>query len=634
MTLVILLILTPLAAAAILALTRNAAVRTVTVILSCAGIAALSILVSIDCFSETELYYVVESRLVNYAMFIVEILVTLFIVGLSIRYKKPLAGLLAVIQTTALVLYELSGHHLVHTLTHHFFVDKLSMVMCVIVAFVGGLICIYALSYMKSYHRHHPEVKDRRNIFFSVIFLFFAAMFGIVLSNDLVWIYLFWEITTLCSFLLIGYTRTDEALHNAFDALIYNLAGSLFLAAGIIYFGMRFHVTELKDILVRAGNPAAVAIPALFIAIAGMAKSAQMPFSKWLLGAMVAPTPVSALLHSSTMVKAGVYLILRVSPLLQGGTAGFFVSAIGGLTFLSASLMAITKSDAKKVLAFSTIANLGLIVCCAGIGTYEALWAALFLIIFHAVSKSLLFLSVGSVEDLMGSRDIEDMHGLIVKLPVMALLITVGIAGMFLAPFGMLISKWAAMKAFLDSGNMVALFTLVFGSAATLFYWTKWLGKIVAIRHTSERLNIAPPLAQKTALFTLAVFTVANCLLFPVVSRYIVEPYLLQTFGRSQVIIGAGNQQIMLLLLGMILLLPVGLRFLTRGGRLTTVYMSGVNTGDDRHFIGAGGEEKRMYLSNWYMDRYFGEARLFRISTVATAGLLVFALIYMIGSAI
>jgi ech hydrogenase subunit A len=224
------------------------------------------------------------------------------------------------------------------------------------------------------------------------------------------------------------------------------------------------------------------------------------------------------------------------------------------------------------------------------------------------------------------------MHGLIVKLPLMAIMMTIGIAGMFLAPFGMLISKWAAMKAFLDSKNMIMLFMLVFGSAATLFYWTKWLGKLVAIRHKSERLKAQAPAAEKVALFSLAGFTVANCLLFPVVSQYIVEPFLAQMFGIQKMIISIGNQQIMLLLLGMILLLPVGLSFLTRGGKLTTVYMSGVNTGDDRHFTGFAGEEKRMYLSNWYMERYFGKGRLFIAGTILSAGMLVFALIYIIGS--
>jgi ech hydrogenase subunit A len=175
------------------------------------------------------------------------------------------------------------------------------------------------------------------------------------------------------------------------------------------------------------------------------------------------------------------------------------------------------------------------------------------------------------------------------------------------------------------------LLFLVFGSAATLFYWTKWLGKLVAIREQSERLSVKAPRAELAALYALAVFTVANCLLFPVVSQYMVEPFLTQTFDTTQVIIGLGNQMIMLMLLAMILLLPVGLHFLTRG-KLTTVYMGGINAGDNRHFAGAGGETKRMYLANWYMERYFGEDKLYKYAALLALGLLVFAMIYLIGS--
>ena len=130
---------------------------------------------------------------------------------------------------------------------------------------------------------------------------------------------------------------------------------------------------------------------------------------------MVAPTPSSALLHSATMVKAGVYLLIRISPALEGNLTGIIVSSIGGLTFIMASMMAIAQNDGKKVLAFSTISNLGLIVGCAGIGVEETVWGAVFLMIFHSVSKSMLFQSVGAAENSLGSRDIEDMHGLIIR---------------------------------------------------------------------------------------------------------------------------------------------------------------------------------------------------------------------------
>jgi ech hydrogenase subunit A len=144
---------------------------------------------------------------------------------------------------------------------------------------------------------------------------------------------------------------------------------------------------------------------------------------------MVAPTPVSALLHSSTMVKAGVYILVRLAPIFQATFSGYVLAFIGAMTFLLASAIAISQSNAKRVLAYSTIANLGLIVACAGIGTYEAIWAAILLIIFHAISKSLLFLSVGTVEHKIDSRDIEDMNGLIVRMPRIAAAMVVALPG-------------------------------------------------------------------------------------------------------------------------------------------------------------------------------------------------------------
>jgi len=134
----------------------------------------------------------------------------------------------------------------------------------------------------------------------------------------------------------------------------------------------------------------------------------------------------------------------------------------------------------KKILAYSTISNLGLIVTCAAIGTQESLWAAILLLIFHSISKSLLFLTGGSVEHQIGSRNVEDMDILLQVSRRLSVYMIVGIAGMFLAPFGMLISKWVAMKAFIDSKNILTVIILGYGSATTLFYWTKWMGKLVA----------------------------------------------------------------------------------------------------------------------------------------------------------
>src|ERR1019366_5252648 len=161
---------------------------------------------------------------------------------------------------------------------------------------------------------------------------------------------------------------------NALRALVMNLAGGLAFALAVVWCEKQAGNIELQALI--ASKQSIVLLPAALLCFAGITKSAQLPFSSWLLGAMVAPTPVSALLHSSTMVKAGVYLIVRMAPVITGTTVGLMVAMVGAVTFLAGSLAAITTSDAKKVLAYSTVANLGLIVLCGGIGTAAAVWAA------------------------------------------------------------------------------------------------------------------------------------------------------------------------------------------------------------------------------------------------------------------
>jgi len=555
------------------------------------------------------------------------------VIVLATRHKKPLATVLTLIQAPLLVWFELTDAHGIEVGTD-LVIDRLAVIMALIIGVVGSLICVYTIAYMKDYHHHHAEYKDRTPYFLAMLFVFLSAMFGIVFSNNLVWMYFFWEVTTLCSFLLIGYTGTKEAVTNAFRALIMNLTGGVGFALGLFYTGHFLGTVELSVLLDMGMKGTVVLVPAALLAFAGLAKAAQMPFSSWLLGAMVAPTPSSALLHSSTMVKAGVYLVIRLSPILMGNIAGLMVAMVGGITFLIASLAAISQSDGKKLLAWSTIANLGLIVACGGIGTYEAVWAGILLIIFHAVSKSLLFLSVGTVEHNLGSRDIEDMHGLIMKLPEMAVFLTIGIAGMFLAPFGMLISKWAALKAFIDSDNVLVVMALVFGSAATLFYWTKWLGKIVAVLDHSARLKNHIKKDEWVSLGIHALLTIGLCFIFPIISNQIIEPYLEGFYGpQLQSILSSGNTNIMLLMLGMVLFVPVGMYVFVqlKQEKIVTAYMNGVNQGDNRHFTDSFGKPKEMYLANWYMDKYLNEKMLMLVGVVICAATQAVVLLMALG---
>lgn len=626
MELITFLILFPFAAAIVLAfMKKQAAARDVVIYLSCALIVVADLAYAVTALSGgKDVSFVAESRAADSAILLGEIFLMALVFYYGFRYKKYYVALLSAVQTIPVAWMELSGRSVVSG--DHIFSDRLTVVMCLIVGIVGCLICVYAVGYMKEYHAHHTEYKDRRAFFFPMLFVFLGAMFGLVFSANLTWMYFFWEITSICSFLLIGYNRSHEATENSFRALWMNLLGGVGFAAAILYCEMNLGFSNLADFVKRAGDPVLV-FPVILLAFAALTKSAQMPFSRWLLGAMVAPTPTSALLHSATMVKAGVYLLIRLSPAMSGNAAGMMVTAVGGFTFFATSLLAISQSDGKKVLAYSTVSNLGLIAACAGVGIHEAVWAAILLMMFHAVSKSLMFLSVGAVENRTGSRNIEDMHGLIVKLPGLAFVMMIGIAGMFLAPFGMLISKWAALRAFVDSKNVLLVAFLVFGSATTLFYWAKWLGKLVAVIHRSQRLPNKTKSCEWFSLITEAVLVVALCVLFPLVSVGLVEPFLMGMFRSPMpTVISTSDINAMIMMLIIIIVLPVVVRLLAWGrqNQVSLSYMGGINEGDDRGFVDSFGEEKPVYLANWYMGDYFGEKKLLKpVQYIASAAIIV-----------
>jgi ech hydrogenase subunit A len=357
----------------------------------------------------------------------IDLLLCVYIIAKGIYHHKWLAVVLSAIQLVLAGWFELGLAGGVE-ITTDLYIDQLSAIMVLIIGIIGTLICIYALGYMKDFQAHltHQEIpadmegehtsepkqrKDRRNIFFSIMFAFLAGMFALVLSNNLTWLLCAWEVTTVCSFALIGYTRTPEAIRNSFRQITLNLVGGLAFAAALVALVLGAEaagttpILEL-DKLISAGSVGSsglfLLLPIALLCVAGFTKAAQVPFQSWLLGAMVAPTPTSALLHSSTMVKAGVFLLIKLAPCLGFDFNGMMVMLVGGITFLFCSAVAIAQTNAKRVLAYSTIANLGLIVLCAGIGTPEGTWAAIFLLILHACSKALIFCCVVTAENHIG----------------------------------------------------------------------------------------------------------------------------------------------------------------------------------------------------------------------------------------
>jgi ech hydrogenase subunit A len=338
---------------------------------------------------------------------------------------------------------------------------------------------------------------------------------------------------------------------------------------------------------------------------------------------MVAPTPVSALLHSSTMVKAGVFLLIKLAPALNGTTTGYLVSFVGILTFLVGAFAAVSSRNAKRVLALSTVSNLGLIVACAGIGTYELVWVALFLVLFHAVAKALLFISVGTASIGTGSLDIETMGGLIVGMPRVTVFLIVGISCMFVAPFGMLVSKWAAMEAFMNLNSLVSPFmiaALAFGSATTVLFWAKWMGTLIRIPDPAAPRGLLEDKITRYELnseVTLMLLAIATCVLYPLVSKYAFEPYLIDTFGRAFGL-DRGNMMVTVLMVFMTVAVPTLLILISgKGkGKLSSAYMSGRVSGPGLSFKGSKGAELRVATRAYYLEGVFGEKRLLNAGIV------------------
>jgi ech hydrogenase subunit A len=607
----------PLVIALVLLLARGQTARSIVVVFAALVIAAGSLSLLFESIPLVELPFELPQELLGYVLLGLELALSAFIFILGIRHVRHFVSLLALLQAGLAIAAEaLSGGSA--PVERLFVADKLSIIMAIIVGVIGSLIVIYSLGYMKAHHKHHPEYRDRQPLFFFLQFVFLAAMFGVLFANSLPYLLLFWEVTTLCSFLLIGYNGTRESRDKAYLALTLNLLGGLAFGGAILYLyatGSTVAVSELAS-----GEKAAALLPAALLAFAGMTKSAQMPFSAWLLGAMVAPTPVSALLHSSTMVKAGVYIVLRLSPILHGTLPGTMVALIGGTTFLLASLIAITQSDAKRVLAYSTVANLGLVVLCGGIGTYEALWAGILLILFHAVTKALLFLCVGTYEQKTGTRDIESMSGLVVTMPKLSIMIQIGIAGMFLAPFGMLVSKWAVLKALVDSNPLLVVF-VVFGSSATLFFWVKWMGKLLEVTKPLQKAETGIARREWISLGALAALTIALVGFYPVLSNRLIEPYVRSLYGMVSTI-SQGNIVIMSIMLGMVALFPTTFIIYGRKVRVVEAYLGGGNVDSSLQFQGAGGEVKSMNMGNYYLTRAFGERRLSLVGVIGCIALL------------
>ena len=297
-----------------------------------------------------------------------------------------------------------------------FRLDGLALLFCLLITGIGTMVFLYTSYYLKGH-----TYLDR---FYGYLSVFMAAMLGLVLSDNMISLFLFWELTSISSFFLIGFNNHDQGSRtSALQALAITGFGGLFLLAGAIVFGFiagTYSIQELLNSGVNFKESPYYVVLLVFIFGAAFTKSAQFPFHFWLPGAMKAPTPVSTYLHSATMVKAGIYLLLRFTPVLGGHEYwSTTLIIVGTVTMLYAAFHTLFRIDLKGILAYSTISVLGVLVFLIGIGTATALQAAVVFIMVHALYKAALFLITGIIDHTTGTRDVTQLQGLKkVMLPV------------------------------------------------------------------------------------------------------------------------------------------------------------------------------------------------------------------------
>ena len=344
-----------------------------------------------------------------------------------------------------------------------FYMDGLALLFAFLISGIGVLVTIYAGGYL------HDDPRAPR--FLCALLIFMGAMLGVVLSDNLIALFIFWELTSFSSYLLIGhYHEKDQARTSALQALLVTGAGGLFLMAGLVIMGVAGGSFELSEI--RNGGLSLAEHPhyrgILFLVLMGaFTKSAQAPFHFWLPRAMEAPSPASAYLHSSTMVKAGIYLLARMSPTLGGTTEWTtVVTAVGALTMVMAASMALKQTVLKPLLAYTTVGALGTMTMLLGVGTPLAVKAAMAFLLAHAFYKACLFLVAGVIDHEAGEKDTGKLGGLRTSMPIIAtagILAALSMAG--LPPFFGFIGKEIVYEAALP-GVLLAIMAVY----ASLFF--------------------------------------------------------------------------------------------------------------------------------------------------------------------
>ncbi|HJQ13769.1 MAG TPA: putative monovalent cation/H+ antiporter subunit A [Anaerolineales bacterium] len=407
--------------------------------------------------------------------------------------------------------------------------DGLGLLFALLISGVGTLVIIYAGGYLKG----HPNL-DR---FYAWLLVFMGAMLGLALADNMLLLFVFWELTSFSSYMLIGFDHErPTARAAAQQAFLITAGGGLALLAGLLLLGQAGGTLEFSALL-RQGDVVRASpfyLPAVLLILLGaFTKSAQFPFHFWLPNAMEAPTPVSAYLHSATMVKAGVYLLARLGPVLNGTDLWLYaVGGVGAVTMLVGGYLALLQTDLKRLLAYSTVSALGMLTLLIGLGSPHALEAAVVLLLAHGLYKGALFLVAGVLDHETGTRDITQLGGLFPAMKLTA--IAGGLAALSMAglpPLFGFISKELSYEAALESGPLVTagvvlaglLFVFVAGTAGVAPFWGG--------RRQTPKSPHEAPVSMWVGLLTLAALSLLVGIFPAIISAPLISPAVSSAIG-------------------------------------------------------------------------------------------------------
>lgn len=516
------------------------------------------------------------------------------------------------------------------------YVDGLSLLFALLITGIGSLVVLYSIFYLS-------KEKEQLGSFYTYLLMFMTAMLGVVLSDNMVVLYLFWELTSISSFLLIGYWyKRERSRYGATKSLLITVFGGLAMLGGFILiylitdsFSIREAVNQLQLIM---ASP--YFIPAMILILLGaFTKSAQFPFYIWLPDAMEAPTPVSSYLHSATMVKAGIYLVARFSPIFAISEVWFWtISIVGLVTLFWGSFHAVRQNDLKAILAYSTVSQLGMIMLMLGVGAAAihennpaffgaAVLAAIFHLINHATFKGSLFMAAGIIDHETGTRDIRKLGGLMTIMPITFTITLIGTFSMAgLPPFNGFLSKELFFTSmirisdisFTDVSTWGAIFPALawLASVFTFIYSMMLLFKTFRGRLNIDQLEkkpheapigmLIPPIILAALVVTFFFFP--NILAYSVIEPAIaaIIPEAIETGSRFSVKIEAwhGFQPELYMTIGVVVLGTIGYLTLSKWRPMYNIFKEkwSFNALYDRSLIGL---EKGSYrLTNSYMTGF------------------------------